>query len=47
MTDPHTATQIAFYGVPLALWLTIFATVAVGVLSAATAIIDVWQPAGP
>jgi hypothetical protein len=44
MTDPHiAATQIAFYGVPLALWLTLFATVAVGVLSAGAAIIVVWR----
>jgi hypothetical protein len=43
MADPRSATQIAFYGVPVALWLTLLATVVVGVLSAVTAMIVVWR----
>src|SRR5258708_5604871 len=44
MTDPQSITgQPVFYGVPLALWLTLLATVVVAVLSAATAVIVVWR----
>jgi hypothetical protein len=39
MNDP--ATQIAFYGVPLSIWLTLLASVVVAVISAATAMIVV------
>jgi len=43
MADPLSATQIAFYGVPVGLWLTLLATVVVGVLSAVAAMIVVWR----
>jgi hypothetical protein len=43
MTEPQSLAQPAFFGVPLALWLTLLATVVVGILSAATAIIVVWR----
>jgi hypothetical protein len=36
------ATQIAFYGVPLSIWLTLLASVFVAVISAVTAMIVVW-----
>lgn len=41
MIDPHTSTQLAFYGVPLSIWLTLLATLAVAVISSVTAIIVV------
>jgi type II secretory pathway pseudopilin PulG len=44
MADPQSiTTPPAFYGVPLALWLTLLATVVVGILSAAAAIVVVWR----
>lgn len=43
MIDPHSTTQIAFYGVPLAVWLTLLASAGVGLISAATAIVVVWR----
>jgi len=43
VTDPNSAPQIAFYGVPLGLWLTLMATVLVAALSAVTAIVVVWR----
>jgi len=43
VSDPHSATQIAFYDVPLPLWLTLLATIMVSVLSAVTAMIVVWR----
>jgi hypothetical protein len=43
MTYPNSATQIVFYGAPLAVWLTLLATVVVATLSAVTAIIVVWR----
>jgi hypothetical protein len=41
INDP--ATQIAFYGVPLSVWLTLLASLLVAVISAATAMIVVWR----
>jgi hypothetical protein len=41
MTDPQTATEIAFYRVPLSIWLTLFASLLVAVISAIAAIIVV------
>lgn len=41
MIDPNSATQIAFYGVPLSIWLTLLASVVVAVISAVTAMIVV------
>jgi fructose-specific component phosphotransferase system IIB-like protein len=41
--NPQAATPIAFFGVPLALLLTLLATVVVGLLSAATAVLVVWR----
>jgi hypothetical protein len=43
MIEPQPATQAFLYGAPLGLWLTLLATVIVGVLSAAAAIIVVWR----
>jgi hypothetical protein len=43
MPDPHSTNQFGFYGVPLAVWLTLLASVAAAVLSAATTIFVMWR----
>ena len=41
--DLNPSAQVAYYGVPLAVWLTLAASVVVAVVSAATAIVVMWR----